>query len=394
VSPDSGAVQTASGPLFIPTTFFGTNTQDWPVRAPTSGGDGTNPPAFQLGIVSTYDCSALSPSVMFTAANTINWANLDLFVTQWVANGVLSGIFAWHSIGAWLAQAGQAATNDPYGRPGGGSYPNDLTQVAYFFQQFIARNKTVWNGFFKAIQVRNEPEANNFAGTTVGEWWGTAQQFVNERAVIYSTVKTADPSMVVLTCGMYNVPTFSTWLAQAAGGSDIAAAYPALVGTMGWQTFDAVASHPYWATANPTYAGRGTHGTLPQGGVNQIRLALVPYNKQGIDIWCTEFGYDSGGSRASPSATVQAWLAQSANQRRIETIRRFMSGIRHGLKCMCDFSYGGNLLCGDQVADTTGYVLGRQQVYSACAGKTMSAAGYYPDGREWMNFTDGTSLVV
>lgn len=384
-----------SAPFTIAATYPGTNSQDWPVRAPTSGGDGNAAPTFFNGTVSTYDNSACSPSVIFTAANTINWTNIDAFVAGWKAAGAVQGIYAWHSIGAWLAQAGQAATNDPYGRPGGGSYVNDLAQVAYFCTQFNLRNRTVWGGWFKAMQWRNEPEANNFAGTTVGEWWGTAQQFVNERAVAYATLKATDPSMVFLTCGMYDTTAFSTWLAATAGGSDIAAAYPALVGTPGWQTFDAVASHPYWATANITYPGRGTQGTLSQGGITAIRKALLPYGRQNIDIWCTEFGYDSGGSRASPSVTVAAWLAQTADQRRIQTIRRFMSGARHGLKCMLDFSFGGNLLSGDQVADTTGYILGRQQFAANCVNKPVVAAGFNPlDGTEWFLFVDGTTYVV
>lgn len=351
--------------------------------------------------MSTYDCSALQWGRLHTAANTINWAPLDTFVTQCKAQGVIQGIFALHGTPTFLAQSGQAATNDPYGLAGGGSYPTDLTHLYYFMNQLAIRNRTVYAGFFTAFQILNEPEANDFSGTLVGEWWGTKQQFVNYRAVAQAGFRAGDSDTgpdgylrQILTCGMYNVATFISWLPQLAGGSDLASAYPALVGVAGYQTFDAVASHPYWATANSTYPGRGTQGSLPQGGITAIRNALIPYGKGSVEIWCTEFGYDSGGSRQSPSVTVAAWLAQNADQRRIQTIRRFMSGIRHGLKVMCDFSYGGNLLSGDQVADTLGYILGRQQVYAALAGKTWVAAGHYTDGREWILLSDGTVYVV
>lgn len=374
--------------MYIPPEFFGLNSQDWPTRAPTSGGDGASAPAFDFGMYSTHDCStALNWGALHTASNTVDWTKLDATVAALQAHGVTKGLYALHGTPTFLAQPAQAAVSSTYGPLGGGSYPTDLSQLAWFCQQFAARNASVWSGFFTAVQILNEPEANDFAGTTVGQWWGTRKEFVNFAATAYAALKAADASLVVLSAGTYRVTTLSAWCGEtgdAGAGS----------GVYGHQCFDAVATHPYWATPNHTYSGHGTFDSVALGGVRPIRSAMAAFGKADIDIWCTEWGLDSGGSRASPSATCVTFMAQTAEYRRQYTERLFIGAALAGLKNIFLFSYGGPFLSGDLVTDTDGVVLGAQNAYTAMAGKTWTSGGYYPDGRAWISFADGGTYVA
>lgn len=388
MSPDAGAVQTASGPVYIPHEFFGLNSQDWPARAPTSGGDGASAPAFTFGMYSTHDAStALNWGAMHTAANTINWTKLDDTVSALRAMGVTKGMYALHGTPTFLAQPGQAGLSAPYGPLGGGSYPTDLAQLAYFCTQFAARNAAVWGGFFVAVQVLNEPEANDFSGSTVGQWWGTRKQYVNYAATAYVALKAAAPAITVLSAGTYKPATLAAWSGETGDAG-------AGVGRYGHQCYDAVALHPYWATPNHTYTGHGTLDSLSLGGVRPTRAALAQYGLQAIDIWCTEWGLDSGGSRASPTAACLAFMALPADDRRKYIARLYIGAALAGLKNFFLFSYGGPFLSGDLVTDTTGVILGIQQAYAAMAGKTWTAGGYYTDGRAWLSFMDGSTYVV
>lgn len=366
-----------STPIEVPARFFGLNSQDWPSTAASA-------PAFTFGAYANYDNSRTHWRSLHTASNTINWANLDTVVTAMQARGVTDGTYVLYGCPTFLAQAGQAGTAGPYGGLGEGSFPTDLTQLTYFCQQFAARNASTWGGFFKRVQLFNEPEGGNFSGTASNAnfYWGSATQYVDMLWTAYSALKAAAPSLVLLTPGTYSMTTFATWLAAAGTANPT---------RLGRDCFDAVALHPYHATPNPTYSGRGDFFGLFSGGIGQARTVLAANGRTGLDFYATEYGFDSSGS----TGVVAAFLALSADERAKRIKRTFMSAARNGFKHLCMWSYGNaNNLCGDLAGDTTGVIPALSEVYSAMAGKTVVRGGYYGDGRERLEFSDGTSYEV
>lgn len=363
--------------------FFGLNSQDWPSTG--------SAPAFSFGSYSNFDNNRTHWNRLHTAANTINWAALDTVVAALQARGVTDGTYVLYGTPTFLAQgypgAGQSIVNGPYSSgsvPGEGSYPTDLAQLTYFCQQFAARNASSWGGFFKRVQLFNEPEGGNFSGTANSSnfFWGSATQYVDMLWTAYSAIKAADPSMVCLTPGTYSMTTFATWL--AAFGTANAT-------KRGADCFDAVALHPYHAAPNGTYSARGSFTTLVSGGIVSATSVLAAAGRTGLDFYATEYGIDSSGS----TGVVAAFLALPAAERATRISRLFMSAHRAGFKNLCLWSFGNSAnLCGDLTADTTGVIAGAQAAYLAMVGKTRAAAGYYPDGREWIRFTDGSEYVA
>jgi hypothetical protein len=282
---------------------------------------------------------------------------------------------------------GQAVVNGPYSGstfPGEGSYPTDLSQLTYFCQQFAARNASTWGGFFKRVQLFNEPESGNFNGiASAGNFfWGTLTQYVDMLWTAYNAFKAADPTLVLMTPGTYNMATFATWLAA------VGTVYPTKGGK---DCFDAVALHPYHATPNCTYSGRGDMTTLYAGGLRSASSILSSFGRTGLDYYSTEYGLD--GSRLT--GVTAAFLALPAEDRAQRVERQHIAAARSGIKSFYTWSFGNlGYYFGDYVNDTTGVILGRQRSYAAMVGKTIIAGGYYPDGREWLNFSDGSSYVV
>lgn len=290
-----------------------------------------------------------------------------------------NGIYVIYGCPTFLAQAGQAATAGPYEGLGEGSYPTDLSQLTYFCTEFANRNTTVWGGFFTTVQIFNEPEGGNFSGVanSTNFFWGTAVQFVDMSATVYAALN--GTGLTRLSAGTYKMSTFNTWLSTQ--GS--------VTGKFGYECFDAVAAHPYHAAPNGTYSARGNFKTLPDGGVNGIRSTLTTYSKQNVDIYFTEYGLDGSES----TGIVATFLAKTAAERKLLIIRLIMAAARSGVKNFCFWSYGGAQLVGDMVTDTTGVALGINEANLAIAGKTITSGGWYPDGREWLQFSDGTEYI-
>lgn len=356
------------------------NSRDWPLRAPTSGGNGSSAPSFSFGTYSNYDCNATHWGALHTAANTINWANIDSIVTSMRAIGVNNGVYVVYGCPTFLAQAGQAAVAGPFGGLGEGSYPTDLAQLTYFCNQFKARNAGTWGGFFTAVQLFNEPEGGNFSGTAsnLNFYWGTATQYVDMLATAYAAL--TGSGVAILSPGTYSMTTFATWLA----------ALGPVTGKYGYECFDAVASHPYHAMPNGTYAARGDFQTLSSGGIKNIKAVLQPYGKQNADIYFTEYGLDSSAS----TGVIAAFLASPEATRKQKISRLIMAAARSGAKSISMYSYGGSQLVGDLATDTNGVGLGVQEAYDAISGKTIVSGGWYSDGREQLTFSDGTTYTV
>lgn len=382
-SPDPGAINTVSAPISVPEAFFGLNAQDWP----SSG----SAPTFSFGSYSNFDNNRTHWNRLHTSANNINWANLDAVVTAMQAAGVTDGTYVLYGTPTFLAQGypgtDQSVVNGPYSGgsvAGEGSYPTNLSQLTYFCQQFASRNASTWGGFFKRVQLFNEPEGGNFSGTAnaTNFFWGTATQYVDMLWTAYSALKAADSSLVLLTPGTYNMTTFATWLGTSGTVNPT---------KTGKDCFDAVALHPYHAAPNGAYSARGDFVTLPSGGLRSAATVLAAAGRTGLDYYATEYGLDSSGS----TGVVAAFLARTAAERKQRMSRLIMAAARTGWKRYYLWSLGNaNNLCGNLATDTTGVIAGIQETFTAVAGKTITAGGFYTDGREWLTFSDGGTYVV
>ncbi len=362
--------------VLVKPEFFGLNIQDWP----SSG----SAPTLNFGSVSTYDNKRTHWGRMHTSANTVDWTPLDALVAACQARGVNDGTYVLYGTPTYLAQAGQAATTEPYGLAGGASYPTDLSALTWFCQQFAARNIETYGGFFKRVQLFNEPASGSFSGNAVSTsfWWGTAPQYVDMLATAYSALKTADPSLTMLTAGIDQVSALITW----------SSAQGPVTGKYGHQCFDAVAAHPYNAVPNPSYSGYPDVKNLVSTGVSAIRAALAPYAKSGVDIYATEYGFFSG-SYTSVAANFVA--SETVANRKLRMQRALMSMIRNGIKACYIFSYQNVMnLSGDLSTDASGVIAGYNEVIANVVGKTVVGSKYYDDGRERLEFSDGTYYEI
>ncbi len=335
------------------------------------------------GSYTNFDNNRTHWRSLHSASNTINWSNLDTVVSGLQSAGISNGTYILYGCPTFLAQAGQAATAGPYGGLGEGSFPTDLTQLTYFCEEFALRNTSTWGGFFKRVQLFNEPESNSFNGvaSNANFYWGTATQYVDMLSTAYTALKAADPTLIVMTPGTYNMTTFVTWL-DAVG---------ATTGHNGYNCFDAVALHPYHATPNPTYSGRGDFFGLSSGGIDRVHEILALRGRFNLDCYATEYGLDGN----STSGVVAAFLALSADERAKRVKRTFMGAARAGLKLLAPWSYGNaNSYFGDLSGDTTGVIPALSEVYTAMAGKTIIRGGYYGDGRERLEFSDGSIYEI
>lgn len=372
---------TVTSPILVSNTFFGMNSQDWPVRAPTSGGNGDSAPLFTFGSIATNDCSALHWRLINTSDGVFDWSKLDLAVDACVANGGTL-TYVLYGCPTWLASTG-AGVAGPYGGLGEGAYPTSLAKLTTFCATLVARYNSITRKI-KAVQLFNEPENGSAFLETPNDstfWWGTAVQYVDMLYTAYTAIKTADPGIVVLCPGTYNASTMPTWL-DAQGP---------VTTKFGYQCFDAVAVHPYKSLPNGTFAGVGDLSTVQLGGKNKLAAVLATRGLVNLDYYITEWGVDS----TSSSQLVIDFLASSADNRRKRTTRMLMAAARMGFKEFHPHSYGNTeQLSGDLVDDSTGVALGYQNAVAAMSGKTIVRGGYYFDGRERLEFSDGTSLEV
>lgn len=370
-----------SAPIVVGSNFAGLNGPN--VFSTTSA------PSLSVKQWSNFDNNRTHWRTLHTASNTINWGNLDTAVANAKAAGITDGLYVLYGCPTFLAQAADNATAGPYGGQGEGSYPTDLAQLTYFCQQFAARNASTWGNFFRRVQLFNEPEGTSgpFTGTNRGAgnfYWGTAAQYVNMLWTAYSALKGGDATLEVLSPGCYDMTVFATWLdTQGTTGS--------ATGKYGYECFDGVALHPYHAAPNGTYSARGDFATLPKGGVNAARALMVARGRQGLRFHATEFGFDSNGG----SAIITAFLALTAAERKQRMARTIVSAVRNGFSTFLAWSFenAGNY-CGQIGSDSTGVDAGFNEAAAAIAGKTITAGGYYFDGREWLQFSDGSSYTV
>jgi hypothetical protein len=366
--------------------FFGINSQDWPVRGVSAGGNGASAPSFTFGTLGTHDCSALHWAAIHTADGVYDWSKMDIAVTEMQTRGGQMYV-SLYGTPAWLSQPAQSGVVAPYGHTGGGSYPTNLAKLAEFCTAMMARYNSVVRRI-KYIQLWNEPENHTpFDGVaqTNEFWFGTAPEFVDTIATAYAALKAADPGVVCLSPGTYQTSAFITW--NNAQGP--------VTGKFGRECYDWVAAHPYHGTPNYAYAGYGPTESIFQGGSRAMASALEQSGRLATTpIVVSEWGVDSASFASS--AVTQAFVAETPAYRAQYYTRLLVASALNGDAMFLVFSYGnlfGNC-AGDLAADTTGVVLGYQNAYNALANKTITAGTCGVDGTFHLKFSDGSTFSV
>lgn len=318
-----------------------------------------------------------------TAANTVNWSKLDAIVAAAKAGGCTSGLYVLYGCPTFLAQAADQSVAGPNGLLGENSYPTDLSQLAWFCQQFAARNQAVWGGFFRWVQLFNEPETGGTPFTSTASFFKySAAQFVAQMWTAHTALKAADPTLETLSAGTFKSTVMTTWLdtQEAVSGQ----------GKYGYQCFDHVALHPYYARPNPTYGWRGDFATLNAGGLNTFKAIMAARGRPGLKYYATEWGF----STYDPPVSTLI-LAMTPAERATLMTRTIMGALRAGFSGLWPWGVGhANNYAGQLGFDSSGLDAGYNAAAAALSGRTKTSAGYYPDGRESMTFSDGTTYVV
>jgi len=383
-----GEYDVLARPRTITAGFFGLNSQDWPVRAVTSGGNGTTAPSFRFGTFGTHDCSALHWAALHPSDGVFNWAAMDALVAEMQTRQDGSVLFSLYGTPTWLAQPSQAGVSAPYGHLGGGSYPTDLSKLVQFCTALMTRYNGGGDRNIKYVQLWNEPENSTpFDGVASFNefWFGTATQFVDTIATAYAALKAADPGIVCLSPGTYSAPVFTTW--NNSQGP--------ITGKFGRECYDAVAGHAYHGSPNNVYEGYGPIETINQGGLRRMRVALEDSgNQNNLDQYVTEWGIDSASYAASPK--TQAFMGQTPEYRATFYTRLFVNAALRGYEVFAPFSYGNTFgnCAGNLADDPLGIELGWERAYTALVGKTIVGGTCDTFGVFRVRFSDGTVFTA
>lgn len=307
---------------------------------------------------------------LHTGLNTISWTDLDAFVDDAKAAGIESGLYVLYGCPTFIAQPADQTVAGAYGFLGENSYPSDLSQLTWFCQQFAARNVATWGGFFKWVQLFNEPEAGG-EFTASGDFFKySATQFVNQLWTAYSAFKAADPSLELLCPGTYDMTVMATWLDTTENVSGFT--------KHGYDCFDHIALHPYYATPNPAYSGRGDFYTLNRGGIGKTKELLDVRGKTGVKYYATEWGF----STYDPPVTALIEGLSDADRALIMQ-REILGAMRVGFSGLWlwgvgnAYHYSGNI-----GADPNGVDAGFNAAAAVVVGRTPIDAGYCANGAE------------
>jgi len=319
---------------------------------------------------------------MHTVANTINWGALDTFVSGAKAAGAVKGTYCLYGCPTFLASTG-AGVAGPYGGLGEIAYPNDLTQLTYFCQQFIVRNNSTWARFFDQISLFNEP-GSVFTSCTPTQW-------VDMLWTAYAAIKTAAPAMVVLSPGTFDLGSANSGLFWGLGGwlNVAGSVHPTKTGK---ECFDRIAAHPYTAVpAGRAFSGRGSISSAQGGGILPFRQALAGTSLVNAVYDVTEYGYQS-----TTNSDLTLFLAATPAYREAFVQCLWIDAMLAGVQSMCAWSLDNvSNLMGNLRTDDPGAVSGLRKIYNACAGKTIIApSGITATGGRFLTFSDNSTYTV
>ena len=333
------------------------------------------------------DCNALHWRSLHTASNTISWTSLDTFVTQAKAAGATRGIYVLYGTPTFLAQAGQAAQAGVYGGLGEGSHPTTLAQLTYFITQLNSRNSGTYAGFFDTIQVWANIDADTtmFSGvaSAANYFWGSAQQFADIVTTVKAALTAASSTIVVGTPSINKAELNTGWLAATGLTTGVVAS----------TAIGAICANAYSLMYNKyTTIGRATVQEDRYVGVRALRqLAVSSGLSENLPIHMVSLGLANNNS---DGALAEYQALSTAN--RINYVKRmYVSLLRAGVSSVCPWSYGSvSYYIGSLVADTLGTVAALTQIHNELVGRTIVSGGFYSDGREYLDLSDGTTYIV
>jgi hypothetical protein len=230
----------------IPASYFGMHEIHAPAMNPW--------PLVSFGSFRTWDAYQITWSDLEPSRGSYNWTPLDNYISALNAHGVTDIIYTFGYTPAWAG----ASICTP---------PSDSDYIA-----FVAAIVTRYKNNIKHWETWNEPYSGAF-------WCGTLTQLVSLQNDLYNTVKSIDPTALVLT----PVLGFSATV----GDCSNSAAGPYSIGNFltanGTSNFDVVDAHlyPYPAGAPPEALGGA-------GGVVNGLCAMGYFGISTKPLWSTE----------------------------------------------------------------------------------------------------------
>lgn len=277
------------------------------------------------------------------APTGMDWTKLDAIVAS------LPGKTLCYPIYGVPAALSASSAPDAYNIVGAQGPAADPAMAAAFAVAVVQRFPQI-----TLLETWNETQAKF--------WGGSQAQLVAQSAAIYKAVKAARPAVTVLSPAFTGSPI---WAAQYLSAFDPA------TGLYGWQTFDAISTHPYGATvAND---GKGLAWSW-YSGVERLRMLMSALGLTIPPLYVTEWGIASNAN----DPALAAFLAMTPTNRQVNIIRFLLRAAVLGVKSVMLYSHRSGL-CGDLVGDTAGSIAGANYIGDWLAGKTLISV------QEWVS---------
>lgn len=370
-------------PVYVPPEFFGLASQTWP----SSG----SAPTFPFGRLTTFNNTSTHWRHLHSSLNTINWTDLDAWVTGAKAAGAVKGTYCLYGCPLFLASTGTGAAG-PFGNLGECAHPNDLGQLTYFCTQFAQRNISTWGRFFDVVSPFNEPTLgpSTVPGPSFYEW-STEGQFVDKLWTAYSALKAADSTLTVLSPGFFRLDNLND--SNFAGLGYLHGVFGTVNTTKrGTDCYTGLATHQYSVVPEGSaVSGKGSVNSLQYGGVRAYRDLVRGGTAITGPIHITEMGFSAG---VDWEQTL--FFAKTATYRESFIQCVYIDAMLAGVSSVHPWSYSNSSnLAGNLSTDDPGVISGLRKLYNAVAGKTIvSPSGITPSGGRFLTFSDGNAYTV
>lgn len=338
-------------PVIVPPDFVGMHFHRWPQGTPLSP-----PPTYSFGTVRSHDYGVAWNDIHL-GPQQFNWSRLDTWVQTHASRG-RTLIYTVYGTPSWASS--MPTIKDAYGHLGAAAPPKDLNVLAQFIQALVMRYNMAGKRQIQFVEIWNEP---HFLQNKEGFWWGTPSQLASVGRTIYTSAKSVDPGIRILS------PAFDG-LAQghySANATGMAAGLrqyiqaPDGAGTAGGQWFDGFAVHTY--NADILDPSHGLEGTM-----QQVSETLRNFNLP-VPVYTTETGYteNSPFQKLGPPDQAKLLRRQAAVQAAL------------GVKAVCFYSHD-DPFCGNPSKNP---IISQaiNDIATKLAGQTLEQVSVVPGGQ-------------
>ena len=351
---------TAGAAVAVPADFVGLHINRWPSGDPVSA-----PPAYGYGTVRSlnYDpagAGGVSWYDVNPARGVYQWTRLD----QWVQAHHAAGkrlVYTVYGTPAWAST--RPGTPDPYGMPGGDSRPADLADLRAFVAALVARYNGDGTRRLQHVEIWNEPDLSGLS-----YWRDGPEDLAALARAVYQAAKAADPGIVVLG------PAWVDFAAERSASNKVRRFMAASdgAGGTGGQWMDAFAWHHY------DYRFDIADLVAHQAWVREL-LALA--GRPGLPSYLTEIGgwqwRADSPTVADQARQIQRWLmVAAAGGQRVAAL--YMHEV---------LAHLGDPSTRPAIADAI------QAAGQQLAGRTITRGALLADGRIWLAFGDGGTML-